>query len=399
MKILGLGDVGNTGIGESLRLPLRHWHDSGHQISQAGLGFTGWADTLDESVYPWRHRMFNILGAQNDSERFGQKCMANIVAHVKPDVLMTAYDVWMVQYLAWPHRMLDANANIMLGLDQREFEHLAYFPLDGALRDGTLPREMDEVIAAFDHPVTYSRFARDVVKKSIGLEIPFIPIAHDPAIYHPGSREEARARLGLPQDKFIIGMVGTNQYRKLWWEFIEAAAALCRFHKDVMVLPWTTWDKQIAGGFDISHLIYQENIMSQAINPGAAIHQLSDERMADLYRSMDVCVLTTIGEGAGLPPLRARACGVPALVSANSSNTEFTAHGFERLRSIGTHYDNGSNILRYTTDVSQLVRKLTRLYDDRSFRDHLGALGVEEMRQYEIAAVMPQWDELLGSIK
>ena len=398
LKILGLGDISTTGIGESLRIPLRHFHDSGHEISQTGLGFNGWADLIDPDMYPWRNRLYNNLGNGSTEERFGQKCLAQLAQHVEPDILVSAYDVWMVAHLAQPHLRLGKESQELLGLDTRCFNHVAYFPLDGALDDGTLPREMDEVIAGFDTPVTYSRFARDVVYRSMGIEIPFIPIAHDPTIYYPGSREEARARLGLPQDKWIIGMIGTNQYRKLFLEFLNACAPIAKRHSDVVIMPWTTWNQQIAGGFDLEHAIYTHDIARQCINPGSACHGMSDYQMADLYRAMDVCVLTTIGEGAGLPPLRSRACGVPALVSANSSNTEFTASEFERVTSHPTFYDNTSNIVRYTTDVAELSSKLEELYQDRSYRDHLGAVAAEEMKQYELANVVPLWDELIRGI-
>lgn len=48
-----------------------------------------------------------------------------------------------------------------------------------------------------------------------------------------------------------------------------------------------------------------------------------DERMADFYRSIDLFVLPTRGEGLGLPPLEAAACGTPALVTRATGPVDY----------------------------------------------------------------------------
>jgi glycosyltransferase involved in cell wall biosynthesis len=400
--ILGLSDYGNTGISESLAGPLRHWHDNGNEIWQIALGFNGWVAGADPKVYPWKERLLRVIGGDSNAERFGQVCLPSAVKLAKPDVVISSFDVWMVSYLASPHTDpvvgRSEEAREILGLDTRSFTHVAYFPIDGLVEGKYLPRHFDEMVSGFDYPVTYSRFARDAVRRDTGLDIPFIPISHDPTIFCPGDKQQARKRLGLPEDRFIVAMVGTNQYRKLWGEFIDAAAELAHEHSDVMVLPFTTWDIQIAGGFDIADLIYRRDVQSQVINPGNMVGQLSAAGMAELYRAVDVLVLTTVGEGAGLPPLRARACGTPALVSDNTSNTEFAGHPYELVKSTITHLDNGSNIARYGTDVQALARKLKRLYRDRPFREEIAAAGIEAMKQYEADRVNPTWDALLEDL-
>jgi glycosyltransferase involved in cell wall biosynthesis len=254
------------------------------------------------------------------------------------------------------------------------------------------------MIAGADVPVTYSRFSQSAVERDMGIHIPFIPISHDPTIYTPGSKAASRARLNLPLDKFIVGMVATNQYRKLWGEFFEAGGALARRHDDVLLLPWTTWNLQMLGGFDIEDLVYRNAVDRQTINPAEHIGQLNDSQMADLYRALDVCVLTTVGEGAGLPPIRARACGTPALVSDNTSNSEFAADPFELIPSRVTHLDNGSNIARFSTDTHVLLERLEELYKDRSLLGNLGERCAQAMLPYATPNVLPQWDRLLESI-
>lgn len=400
MRILALSDFGNSGISESLREPLHHWHAQGHEIWHACVGFNGWVGAVDERDYPYKDRLLRIIGADTPDERFGQICLERMVQLTKADIVISSFDVWMVSYLAQPeqHAFIGRNQAAMqtLGRDTRPFTHIAYFPIDGLVQNKHLPRMFDEIIAGFDVPVTYSRFAQQAVLRDTGMEIPFIPICHDSTVFNPEGRRAARKAMGMPKDKFIVGMVATNQYRKLWGEFIAAAARLAQRYDDVMILPWTTWDHQICGGFDIRDLIYRHDVASQVIDPNKNVGQLRDEQMADIYRSMDVCVLTTVGEGAGLPPLRARACGTPALVSDNTACSEFTADPFELIPSYPTHLDNGSNLQRFTTDVDVLFERLERLYLDRTFRRKLGEKGAREMLQYNTDHVLPIWDALLA---
>lgn len=402
LKILAILDFGTTGISESLRLPLIHWHNQGHEIWQLALGYNGWGAKIERTMYPWADRMLPIFGIAPE-ERFGQRVIANALDLAKPDIVISALDVWMVSYLAQPEitSSLDERTREVLSHANRKFKHIAYFPVDGAVSGKFLPVGMDEVIAGFDFPITYSRFAQNVIKRSMSLEIPFIPIAHDPEIYKPRDRNEARQILGLdiPEKDFIIGMIATNQYRKLWGEFFEAVVPLAEKYPDIKILPWTTWNAKIMGGAEIPELIYQSGIQRQVLNPVEMIGTLSDEGMSYLYAAMNLCILTTIGEGAGLPPLRARAAGIPALVSDHTSNTEFCGHEFERVPIRASFHDPfGSNIERYLTDVGELRKRIEEIYLNTTLYRDVATAGIKEMRKYEKAHVLPLWDAVLEEV-
>lgn len=401
MKILALSDYGHTGINESISHPLMHWHNQGHEIWQMCLGFNGWTAFANRDEYPWADRLLRVIG-EDQGLRFGEACLYKAINLINPDVVLTSFDVWMVRYLCEPHAVDVIRGNQeafdVLDLDKRKFKHIAYFPIDGLVDNQYLPRQFDEMIAGMDVPITYSRFAKEAVLRDTGLDIPFIPIAHDPTIFHPGSKKAARERLSLPEDAFIVAMVGTNQYRKLWGEFIDAAGRLARKRSDVVVIPWTTWDMQIAGGFDVTDLVYRAGISRQTINPGNAVGQATHQQMADFYRAADVLVLTTVGEGAGLPPLRARACGTPALVSANTANIEFTADPFELIPCKAERYDNGNNLTRFLTDTDVLYERLLELYSNRNLLHDIGEKAAHAMMQYSTPVVMPQWDAVLEGL-
>ena len=403
-KILALCDFGNTGISESIRLPLAHLHEQGHEVWQLGLGYNGWSNRIDRKMYPWGDRMLPIFG-RSDHDRFGQQAIAEALEVSGAEILVTAFDVWMVQWLAQPEMMPYLTPQTHKAIDHatRKFTHLAYFPIDGAIDGLYLPtapaQGMEEAIAGFDVPVTYSRFAQEVISRSMNLDVPFIPICHDGDVYKPMNKAEARKEFGLPKDAFVIGMVATNQYRKLWGDFFDAVVPLLRKYPNMYAFPWTTWDMKIMGGSEIRDYAYRSGVDSQIIAPGELVGTFSDEGMAKLYNTFDLLTLCTVGEGAGLPPIRARACGVPALVQDHSSNTEFAGHKLELIPNRGTFYDPlGSNLLRYLPDVQAMTDRIEQLYRNKLLRDEVGGVALAQMAVYRKENVLPKWEKLIEEI-
>jgi glycosyltransferase involved in cell wall biosynthesis len=401
--ILAISDFGTTGIAESARLPLTHWHNKGHEIWHLALGFNGWQNVIDRKMYPWYERILPMFGGGSAKDRFGQRQILQAIKICAPDFVFTTFDAWMISYFSSPQMRddLDQPTKDILDHSKRQFQHIAYFPLDSAVDNLYLPSGMDDMIAGFDIPVTYSRFAQEVIFRDTGIGVPFIPIAHDPKVFKPGNRKKARLHLemdkrGVTDDTFLVGMVATNQYRKHWNEFFEVLVPFMHDHDDVMMIPWTSWDNQIMGGHNITEMAWRTAMPERIINPSGVVHSLSDIGMASLYQSLDVLLLCTAGEGAGLPPLRARACGVPALVSDNTSNTEFCSDPFEACPTDG-HYGDpfGSNLMRFTTNTKVMRERLEILYQDHSLRRKLGRKGVENMNQYASEKIMPMWDQLL----
>lgn len=399
-SILAISDYANTGIGESLRPQLKHWHNAGHDIFMMGLGYNGFPFAIDRDTYPYWDKIRPIFDTYSPEVKFGQQVIEPTLRASQANFVITSFDVGMIRYMAEPHQdPFTARSQVTmnaLNVKSRSFQHIAYFPLDGLVADRTLPRHFEEVIGGFDIPVTYSQFAKDAIMRSIGLDIPMIPISHDPQIYRKMDKSWCRNQIGFPQKGFIVAMIGTNQSRKLWPEFIYSAGKLAKAHDDVYVLPWTTWMHQINGGFDVQDLCYRESIPSiQTIDPGIAVHRFTDEQMAMLYNAVDVLVLTTVGEGAGLPPIRARACGTPTLVSDNTSCTEFAADAFELVTSRVSYTDNGNNLVRYSTDVDELYLKLEELYASETLCQKIGDAAIEKSKNYTHDRCNAMWDELL----
>ena len=399
-SILAISDFGTSGIAESLRHQLTHWHNNGNIIWHLALGYTGVAENVDKKLYPWRERLIPILPG-SDRTKFGQLQIKNALEMSKADVVITSFDVWMCNYLMQPDtdQSIDDATKKMLTHQNRTFTHILYYPIDGLQQNKYLPVGMEESICGADIPITYSNFSQNAMQTNFNISVPMIPIAHDPNVFKPLDKKECRRQLHLDENSFIISQVGTNQYRKCFGDFMDAVVPFAKAHDDVLICPFTTWDQMIMGGSDLKSHIYKSGLQDRIIDPSHLVGRLSDDGMSIFYNSLDVLTLVTVGEGAGLPPLRARACGVPALVSNNTSNTEFIGHPFEGIKLRGKYYDNfGSNLERYLTDTDDLREKLEVLYGNLAFRHEVGQAGLAHMRQFEIDKIMPLWDDVLNSI-
>ena len=85
---------------------------------------------------------------------------------------------------------------------------VAWMPLDHQ----NLPAAILNNAKHADHIITMSKHAQSELKRA-GLEADYIPCTVDLNIYNeiPNSREA----MGLPQDKFIVGMVAMNKSQAL----------------------------------------------------------------------------------------------------------------------------------------------------------------------------------------
>jgi len=94
---------------------------------------------------------------------------------------------------------------------------------------------------------------------------------------------------------------------------------------------------------------------------------VDDEDQAALYSGARAFCYPSRYEGFGLPPLEAMQCGTPAITSNSSSLPEVVGD---------------AGIMLDPDDGDGLCAALLRLYRDASYREELGAKGLERSRQF-----------------
>jgi glycosyltransferase involved in cell wall biosynthesis len=89
--------------------------------------------------------------------------------------------------------------------------------------------------------------------------------------------------------------------------------------------------------------------------------------LAGLYSGSLGFVYPSLGEGFGLPPLEAMACGVPVFVSNRTSLPEVCG---------------SAAIYGDPTDITEIARGIKLLCSDESLRDRLKCLGPEQASRF-----------------
>lgn len=190
-----------------------------------------------------------------------------------------------------------------------------------------IPPQVANLARAAYRPIAYAPNGFRELRR-IGLDPLYVPHSFDPQITFPMDKQAARARLGMPADAFIIGMVAVNRggvpSRKAWPQNLEGAAIFLKQHPNAFLFLHTylcTDGRE--GGVNIPALVAQ---LSETYHFDMArqvghcdqqryIDGFPDSDMTLLYNAIDVLNAVSLGEGFGIPQLEAMACGTPIITS------------------------------------------------------------------------------------
>ncbi len=173
----------------------------------------------------------------------------------------------------------------------------------------------------------------------------------------PLSREEARTRLGLPADRFLVGTVGRLEEQKGQSFLVEAAA---RLHREGMHMSLLL----IGSGREegrLRDLVAREGIAKDVLFLGTR------RDLPELFRAMDVFALSSLWEGLPLALLSAMASGIPVVATPVGGIPEVIKDG-----------ENG--FLVPPVDAVALAEVLRRVWENPGRASTIGAAGAETVR-------------------
>lgn len=148
-----------------------------------------------------------------------------------------------------------------------------------------------------------------------GVQAHYAPLGIDTAAFSPGSKDEARKRLNLP-DGFMALTVGNNNgKRKNLDQIVYAWDAFIRQHDDAFLFLHTGM-APVHGGLNLDLMTKQLGWNAQQFRISDQLeymtHFLNTDFMATLYRAADVLICAG-NEGFCLPAIEAQACGCPVI--------------------------------------------------------------------------------------
>jgi glycosyltransferase involved in cell wall biosynthesis len=318
------------------------------------LGHNWWGDPTplqtEYKMYPSSNRF--------QQAPFGEDRLREIVEREQPDVVFTINDMWIIneQY----RRIEDLHK-------QKKFKFVGYAPMDSYNWLGCL----NETANDWDGVVSYTEFgAHEFIKGGITKPIAVIPHGVTRNQFYPTNKAEARKRLNLSQDAFIVFNGNRNQFRKRIDITIEGFAKFAKDKPDAMLYLHMGLKDQ---GWDIMPLFARE-MSKQGLDPNGRIILTSNshgpsnvevESLNAIYNAVDVGVNTCKGEGWGLVNFEHAACRVAQVVPNHTSCKEiFEGYG-QLIRC--DHIDVDTNYSRELPCPSgdHLAEILTYLYNNR----------------------------------
>jgi len=310
---------------------------------------------------------------------------------LQPDVLVIVADVWILTYFNYP-----VIADFM---DTAGITWAFYYPIDADMGEKHLPPSSVSLLKTVDLPITMSRYGRDMIQAN-GIEPAYIPLGVDTKVFEPPTDKLlAKQALGY-EGKFVLLSDARNQLRKMLSRTLDIFRRFAANKKDVIlhlhcdsIDPFTRssvyyYDLQA----DIAFLNLTEKVH---ITKGMSSSRgLPIEKLANIYQAADVHLLTSWGEGFGLPTLQAAATGVVPLAPDYTANQELIVHHGEAI-SIRHFLLDQFSLRRGLIDIEDAASKLEKLYQDRELLASKAHSARDFALPYDWENIVPQWEELL----
>jgi glycosyltransferase involved in cell wall biosynthesis len=222
----------------------------------------------------------------------------------------------------------------------------------------------------------------------------------DTALFRPGPRS------GRFQGRFVVFSGGKLEHRKGQDLVLLAFRAFAQRHDDAVLLtawhsPWPKIARGVEVNSRIAPVVFDARgrvdvaawAGANSIPPGQVsdVGSLPNWRMAAVLREADVAIFPNRAEGGtNLVAMECLACGVPAIVAANTGQVDLLAsEGCLPLRRQAPVEVSGLGTAGWgESDVEEIVEALETLYRDREAARTMGARGAAFMARHDWANQM-----------
>lgn len=349
----------------------------------------------------------------NGLEAYCKDLMEHRIREIRPDIFLVLLDTFMVY--PW-----------ILEKDLAPAIPFFWTPSDG----GRFPIGCENILRKFN-PIMMAKFGQKQIKDYYNIDSIHIPHAINSNIFSPLSDEEKKdlrknfvaldwngiGHKGILHNKFVVGMMGRNQPRKMHDRAFKIFAKFARDHEDAVLL--CHFDLRDPAGFcDLRNIIFEYRLQNKIFFTGTRYFQgFTYEKMREVYNLMDVYLSSSSGEGFGIGTIEAMSCEVPVLntryttteelVIENNAGLGLKLSGCPELNLFEMHsrdFDdavmNGTltgswNVERGLVDIDDGVLKLKWFHHDRTNLKSYGLNGRKAvLEKYDIPIIVDSFDKL-----
>ena len=251
---------------------------------------------------------------------FGFNVLPDVIRHEKPDVVMIYNDMAVVARFLEEIRKsgIPRTFKIWLYVDQvYNTQHQMFLDI--------INRDADRVF-------TFTSYWKKCLKDQ-GITRPVDVLGHafETDFFQPANRKEIRAKLGLPQDGFIITSLNRNQPRKRYDIMLMAFVELLAKYPTKPVFLMCFCDKGEKGGWWLFEIFQRElklrglplERFGNRLMLSNSDMNFRDEDINMFYNLGDIGISTADGEGWGLCNFEQMGVGVPQVVPDIGGFKEF----------------------------------------------------------------------------
>lgn len=285
-----------TGYGVQTKLFAPRLAALGHEVAIAAT------HGLEGGILTWRGMRVYPRGRSLHS----QDVIAAHAVHFGADAVLTLMDAWACE------------PRLYAGIDC----WVPWFPVE----QDPLLEPVRERVEQAEMAIAPTTWGQDVAQRA-GIPAAYVPFGVDQSVFVPGSQREARERLGLPADRWTVGIVADNKDdwdRKAFVAQIAAFAAFRHAHPDALLYLHTN-DGRDGRGLDLVAICRQHGLGEDAVQFSDQYAQLlghPERAMVDVYNALDLLSAASSWEGFCVPLIEAQSCGVPVVTCAWSAMPE-----------------------------------------------------------------------------
>lgn len=386
-----------TGYAVVTREIIKRLVERGHEVHCIGWDYNG-EPFKHEEGWTMLHAGLKGFGAERLGNMNAPTVLENHLMTIKPDIYVSLIDPWFIG-----HAVLSTN--------HFRVPYAAYLPIDGF----PISYAWKDILKMLHTPIWMSEFGANVFGNfvheysSLGRVAPEMKepildryltdvgrvIYHgvDVEKFHPiteEEKEEAKQTLGVSEFDFLFLSVAKNTNRKQYPRLLEAFSLMLemegidREKTGLLIHCGDAVDSMGMNGWNLPLLAQQLGIGDNVrfTDVGNPLYGMTPEQMALMYALSDVHVLSTGGEGFGVPTAESMACGVPVILPDNSTGPELVGAESSPEVSVGqrgwlvpcvTHITGPKwGVNMKLVDVHSLAIAMHHAYSDESVRTEMG---------------------------
>jgi glycosyltransferase involved in cell wall biosynthesis len=303
-----------------------------------GIGYDG----MKRNPYP-----YYIYPAKNGGDLYSFSGLQAVIDEEEPDCLIVFND----------------DRIILKYLDHTEYRGniIPFFPVNFTPINKDVSRLNTIGIKSI---LSYTNYSTNEIGKLYSGKV--TPVYHgvDTEVFKKDINAKDKMNLS---GSFVVGITGTNTYRKRFDLFIEAFSKFSMGKNDVLGIIHTAGNESC---YDLNYLAEYYNISDKLL----INHEDVDFYTLNvMYNAFDVHCSTTMGEGFALPLLESSVSGVPILCTDCGNLKDIWGDSVDYIKSTKECIPNS----KYFGDrivLEDMVNKLEKLYRDREYRLHKSTL-------------------------